>query len=52
MHRGQVTRFNRFPCEQGERFEIWAPSAVPRVPLGERWQVHADRINPPERAGP
>jgi hypothetical protein len=28
--------------EQGERFGIWAPSAVLRVPLGERWQVHAE----------
>jgi hypothetical protein len=28
--------------ESGNRFEIWAPSVVLRVPIGERWQVHAE----------
>jgi hypothetical protein len=28
--------------ENGDRFQIWAPSVVLRVPIGERWQVHAE----------
>jgi hypothetical protein len=28
--------------EGEDRFNIWAPSAVLRVPLGERWGVHAE----------
>jgi hypothetical protein len=28
--------------ESTNHFEIWAPSAVLRVPIGERWQVHAE----------
>jgi hypothetical protein len=28
--------------DNGNRFEVWAPSAVLRVPLGERFQVHAE----------
>jgi hypothetical protein len=28
--------------EEGSRFSVWAPSAVLRVPLGERWNVHAE----------
>lgn len=27
---------------EGERFSRWAPSAVLRVPVGERWGVHAE----------
>jgi hypothetical protein len=28
--------------EDGDRFGEWAPSAVLRVPVGERWNVHAE----------
>jgi Putative MetA-pathway of phenol degradation len=28
--------------EVGDRFEVWAPSVVLRVPLGEHWHVHAE----------
>jgi len=28
--------------EEGDRFSRWAPSAVLRVPVGERWAVHAE----------
>jgi hypothetical protein len=28
--------------EEGDRFGVWAPSAVLRVPVGERWNVHAE----------
>ena len=28
--------------DNGNRFEVWAPSTVLRVPLGERFQVHAE----------
>lgn len=28
--------------EEGDRFNRWAPSAVLRVPVGERWAVHAE----------
>src|SRR5262249_19806269 len=28
--------------EEGDRFNVWAPSAVLRIPLGERWQVHGE----------
>jgi hypothetical protein len=28
--------------EEGDRFNVWAPSAVLRVPVGERWNVHAE----------
>lgn len=28
--------------ENGNRFQVWAPSTVLRVPLGERFQVHAE----------
>jgi hypothetical protein len=28
--------------DSGNRFEVWAPSTVLRVPLGERFQVHAE----------
>jgi hypothetical protein len=28
--------------DKGDRFEVWAPSAVLRIPIGERFQVHAE----------
>jgi hypothetical protein len=28
--------------ENGDHFNVWFPSAVLRVPLGERWQVHGE----------
>lgn len=28
--------------EEGDRFNNWAPSAVLRVPIGERWAVHGE----------
>jgi hypothetical protein len=28
--------------DNGDRFEVWGPSTVLRVPLGERFQVHAE----------
>jgi hypothetical protein len=28
--------------EGEDRFNIWAPSAVLRIPVGERWGVHAE----------
>jgi hypothetical protein len=28
--------------EEGDHFNVWAPSAVLRVPLGERWSVHGE----------
>lgn len=28
--------------EQGDRFGTWSPSAVLRVPVGERWAVHGE----------
>lgn len=28
--------------EEEDRFNIWAPSAVLRVPVGEKWAVHAE----------
>jgi hypothetical protein len=28
--------------EAAERFTVWAPSTVLRIPLGDRWQVHAE----------
>jgi hypothetical protein len=28
--------------DNGNRFEVWAPSTVLRVPIGERFQVHAE----------
>jgi hypothetical protein len=28
--------------DAGNHFEIWAPSVVLRVPIGQRWQVHAE----------
>jgi hypothetical protein len=28
--------------EEGDRFNLWAPSAVLKVPLGERWAAHAE----------
>lgn len=28
--------------DNGNRFQVWAPSTVLRVPLGERFQVHAE----------
>jgi hypothetical protein len=28
--------------ENGDRFNLWAPSAVVKVPLGERWSVHGE----------
>ena len=28
--------------DSGNRFEVWAPSTVLRIPLGERFQVHAE----------
>jgi hypothetical protein len=28
--------------ENGDRFNLWAPSVVVKVPLGERWNVHAE----------
>jgi hypothetical protein len=28
--------------DNGNRFEVWAPSTVLRMPLGERFQVHAE----------
>jgi hypothetical protein len=28
--------------DAGNQFGIWLPSVVLRVPLGERWQVHAE----------
>ena len=28
--------------EEGDRFHQWAPSAVLRVPIGERWAAHAE----------
>jgi hypothetical protein len=28
--------------EAGDRFNAWAPSAVLRVPIGERWAAHAE----------
>jgi hypothetical protein len=31
-----------YASEEGDRFHLWAPSVVLRVPLGERWGVHAE----------
>jgi hypothetical protein len=28
--------------DSGNRFEVWAPSTVLRIPIGERFQVHAE----------
>jgi hypothetical protein len=28
--------------ENGDHFNVWAPSTVLRIPLGERWGVHAE----------
>ncbi|MFO0850587.1 MAG: transporter [Gemmataceae bacterium] len=28
--------------EEGDHFSVWAPSAVLRVPFGERWAAHAE----------
>jgi hypothetical protein len=28
--------------EAGDDFEVWAPSVVLKVPIGERWNVHAE----------
>jgi hypothetical protein len=28
--------------DNGDRFNVWAPSAVLRIPLGERWTVHGE----------
>ncbi len=28
--------------DSGQRFQVWAPSTVLRVPIGERFQVHAE----------
>jgi hypothetical protein len=32
----------RTSSEEDDRFSVWAPSAVVRVPVGERWNVHAE----------
>jgi hypothetical protein len=31
-----------FASEEGDRFNSWAPSAVLKVPVGERWAAHAE----------
>jgi hypothetical protein len=31
-----------YSSEEGDRFNSWAPSAVLKVPVGERWAAHAE----------
>jgi hypothetical protein len=31
-----------FDSEEGDHFNLWAPSAVVRVPLGEKWASHVE----------
>jgi hypothetical protein len=31
-----------FDSAQGDRFNVWAPSTVLKVPLGEKWAAHAE----------
>jgi hypothetical protein len=31
-----------YDSEQGDHFNVWAPSTVLKVPVGERWAVHAE----------